>query len=166
MNERKLPEELLRIVLLLSANSDILSWCSTSSLINSICVDKTFWEEKLTRDYPNYQGRLYKNSPRETIKLLSIGKKIRRYHEDKFAEIHKLSPEKIDGKTTLTNISRGKRYWQIPFHIDDNEYIIFRSRTTIIVPPIIPNIDVSQPLYTILLPNGENLLITITKIFV
>ncbi len=148
-----LPEELLRIVVLISDVNDILNWCQVSNLFRTICSE-SFWELKLALSYPGYIGKLYKNSYKETVKLLYFGRYIS-YQNWRSTTI------RIDGKTSIYNIKSADYGWRLsyimieeydgrPFqytiHIGDNYWeniddIVARGKSL---------------LYTILLENGEN----------
>lgn len=71
-----LPIDVVKHMLLFSTTKDILSWCTTNSKLKTICKDESFWANKLSHDYPEYNGQLLYNSYRKTVKLLYRGKTI------------------------------------------------------------------------------------------
>lgn len=156
MAEIELPQELLKIIMDLSSIDDVISWCQTNTIINSLC-NESFWADQLSKQYPGYVGNLYHDSYKETVKLLYYGKTIIR---DEDLGEHK-GKMKINGSTTVYNIGDFYKHWELPYSIGDIEYFISHNKNgNDLSFPLDVLTEVNKGnilLYTILLPNGENL---------
>lgn len=183
MESVQLPSELLRHLMMISTIEDILQWCTSIKSINLICQDDIFWQDKINLDYPDYDGLPYKDSYKETGKLLVWGK----YVEEKssniwdewFGDIYTESEETvsldrilINGKTTFNILAKTDRDEEVDYFFftkNENQYHI---NVEFVLRKVTIYDDQEHPIFTgssdtewyTLAFNGENLLAGLTKI--
>ncbi len=120
MESIQLPSELLLSLMMLSAIEDVLRWCNSAKSINLICQDK------INREYPNYAGLPYKDSYRETGKLLVWGKYINERNSNVWSEwygnIYSETQETVslgmilvNGKTTFNSLAKGEMEEEVDY---------------------------------------------------
>ncbi len=165
LDQIRLPQELIKILIDLSSIDDVISWCQTNTVIKSLC-NESFWADRLFKQYPGYVGNLYHNSYKETIKILYYGKSIIR--DDEFGDYK--GKMIITGETTIYNIGDSHKHWELPYTIGGIEYTISHNKNNgTMAFPLDVMVEVDKGnilLYTILLPNGENLFLLAQTLYV
>lgn len=161
----QLPFEVFREILLRTPIDKLLEFCVVNSQVQNLCKDPVFWEDKVNDTYPGYAGRLH-HTWKDTAKLLFYGKSITAIESlDPTSSTAAVSRRKIklDGNSTFADL-RGYKL----FNTIDDQYDILIHDNTVELNNLYGEYqivaDIDQPLYTVALHDGENLLTEIVEV--